>query len=142
MSRAAAQGKARRLSEHTKKTAIPAKIEQPSMSKKRNQSDLPKEDAVKREDGRDFDGEYEGDTDEFDSDDAGGEEGWVSDDGSEEEEDGNGMGAAAAEGLELDEVDEEGHKRTFVPGRDALEEGEELVVDSSAYDMLHELKME
>jgi ribosome assembly protein RRB1 len=140
MSRAAAQGSA--LFRAHRQQAFPAKIKHSSMSKKRNQSDLPKEDAVKREDGRDFDGEYEGDTDEFDSDDAGGEEGWVSDDGSEEEDDGNGMGAGAAEGLELDEVDEEGHKRTFVPGRDALEEGEELVVDSSAYDMLHELKME
>jgi ribosome assembly protein RRB1 len=112
------------------------------MSKKRGQADLPKEDAIKRDDGRDFDDEYEGDTDEFDSDEAGVEEGWVSDDGSGDEEDGNGMGAGAAEGLELDDVEEEGHKRTFVPGRDAIEEGEELVVDNSAYDMLHELKME
>jgi ribosome assembly protein RRB1 len=112
------------------------------MSKKRSPLDLPKEEAIKRDDGRDFDGEYEGDTDEFDSDDAGGDEGWVSDDGSDEEGAGNGMSAAAAEGLELDEVEEECHKRTYVPGRDSLEEGEELVVDNSAYDMLHELKME
>ena len=111
------------------------------MSKKRGQADLPKEDAIERDDGRDFDGEYEGDTDEFDSEDDVGDEGWVSDNGSDDE-DGDGMGAGAAEGLETDEVEEEGQKRAFVPGRDALEEGEELVVDNSAYDMLHELKME